>query len=294
MINVDHVTLKYPGGKGIEDVTFTVNKGEVMGYLGPNGAGKTTTIRCLLGFSKTDSGICTIGGLDCRKEAPDIQRFLGYIPGEIAFLDGMTGQQFLNFISEMRGTRDKTRMNELLEMFEMDLSGKIKKYSKGMKQKIGIIAAFMHNPEILVLDEPTSGLDPLMQNRFISLILEEKKKGKTILLSSHIFEEVEKTCDQISIIKEGRIVKKTDTHLLKQTRRTSYKIHLEREEDVKKLQGLGITPGAFHDGIGEVFIKGEQVDDFIKVLSGMKVLSLESKTQNLEELFLNLYGQEEG
>lgn len=293
MINVDHVTLKYPGGKGIEDVSFTVREGEVMGYLGPNGAGKTTTIRCLLGFSKTDQGSCTIDGLDCRKKAPDIQRFLGYIPGEIAFLDGMTGQQFLNFISEMRGTQDKARMNELLEMFEMDPAGKIKKYSKGMKQKIGIIAAFMHDPRVLILDEPTSGLDPLMQNRFIALILQEKKKGKTILLSSHIFEEVEKTCDQISIIKEGCIVKKTDTHLLKQARRTSYRIHLEKEEDVKKLQEFGAELGEFDCGRGDVFIKGEQVDDFIKFLSGMKVLTLESKTQSLEEIFLNLYSREE-
>lgn len=293
MINVDHVTLKYPSGKGIDDVSFLVNEGEVMGYLGPNGAGKTTTIRCLLGFSRADGGSCLINGLDCRTKAPDIQRFLGYIPGEIAFLDGMTGQQFLCFISQMRGTGDKNRMQELLEMFEIDPGGKIKKYSKGMKQKIGIIAAFMHDPQVLILDEPTSGLDPLMQNRFISLILEEKKKGKTILLSSHIFEEVEKTCDRISIIKEGRIVKKTDAHLLKQSQRTSYKIHLEREEDVERLRSFGAEVLEFHGGRGEVFIKGEQVDAFIKFLSGMKVLSLETKTQNLEDVFLNLYGREE-
>lgn len=292
MINVDCVTLKYPSGKGIEDVSFTVNEGEVMGYLGPNGAGKTTTIRCLLGFSEADRGSCSINGLDCRKKAPEIQRFLGYIPGEIAFLDGMTGRQFLNFISEMRGTHDKAKMNELIELFEIDPSGKIKKYSKGMKQKIGIIAAFMHDPRVLILDEPTSGLDPLMQNRFIELILREKERGKTILLSSHIFEEVEKTCDQISIIKEGRIVKKTDTHLLKQTQRTSYLIHLESLEDVEKLQDFGAELGEFDGRRGEVFVTGEQVNDFIKLLSSMKVISLRSKTQSLEDVFLNLYGKE--
>lgn len=290
MIDVNQVTLKYPGGKGIEDVNFSVRQGEVMGYLGPNGAGKTTTIRCLLGFSKADQGNCSVQGLDCRKQAPQIQRFLGYIPGEIAFLDGMTGQQFLNFISEMRGTRDKAKMKELIELFEIDPSGKIKKYSKGMKQKIGIIAAFMHDPQVLILDEPTSGLDPLMQNRFIELILREKQKGKTMLLSSHIFEEVEKTCDQISIIKEGRMIKKTNAHLLKQTQRTSYMIHLEKQEDVETLRSFGAEMGTFDHNRGQVFVKGEQVDGFIKFLSGMKVLSLESKSQSLEEVFLNLYG----
>lgn len=294
MINVNQLTLKYSSGKGVEDVSFTVNEGEVMGYLGPNGAGKTTTIRCLLGFSKADRGGCSIGGLDCRNEAPKIQRFLGYIPGEIAFLDGMTGQQFLNFIAEMRGTSHRGRMRELTEMFEIDPKGKIKKYSKGMKQKIGIIAAFMHDPQVLILDEPTSGLDPLMQNRFIDLILSEKKRGKTILLSSHIFEEVERTCDQISIIKEGKIVKKTDAHLLKQNQRTSYVIQLAKEEDIDRLRTFGAELGTFSRGKGEVSIRGEQVDDFIKFLANVTVISLESQNQSLEEVFLNLYGREGG
>lgn len=169
MIQVAGLTLQYPSGKGIRDVSFRVKEGQVLGYLGPNGAGKTTTIRCLLGFSGADSGWCSIKGLDCRRQAPDIQRFLGYLPGEIAFLDGMTGREFLKFLSEMRGMKDDGRLKELVEMFEIDLSGKIKRYSKGMKQKVGIIAAFMHDPQIVILDEPTSGLDPLMQNRFTDL-----------------------------------------------------------------------------------------------------------------------------
>lgn len=293
MIQVEHLTLKYPSGKGIEDVTFTVDQGQVMGYLGPNGAGKTTTIRCLLGFSSADEGACRIRALDCRKNARDIQTFLGYIPGEIAFLDGMTGQAFLNFLLEMRGSRDTTRMRELMERFELDPQGKIKKYSKGMKQKIGIIAAFMNDPEVLILDEPTSGLDPLMQNRFIELILQEKARGKTILLSSHIFEEVEKTCDQISIIKEGRIVKRTDAHLLKQTQRVTYLLRLRHAEDAERLRCLDAELGRFMDGTGEVTIRGDQVDALLRLLSGLEVLSLESKNQSLEDVFLNLYGREE-
>lgn len=293
MINVNHLTMKYPSGKGIEDVSFDVKDGEVMGYLGPNGAGKTTTIRCLLGFSKADTGSCSIRDLDCRDKAPQIQEFLGYIPGEIAFLDGMTGQQFLKFITQMRGTNGNNRMKELMEMFELDAKGKIKKYSKGMKQKIGIIAAFMHDPQVLILDEPTSGLDPLMQNRFIELILNEKKRGKTILLSSHIFEEVEKTCDRISIIKDGQIVKRADTHLLKQTQRTTYVIRLEREEDLERLKSFGIEIGFCSGGKVQVSIKGEQVNDFIRLLSTISVISVQSQNQSLEDVFLNLYGRGE-
>ena len=208
MIQVEALTLQYPNGKGIRDVSFRVEEGQVMGYLGPNGAGKTTTIRCLLGFSRADRGFCRIKGLDCRLQAPQIQRFLGYLPGEIAFPEGMTGRQFLGFLCEMRGMKGAGRQKELEELFEMDLTGKIKRFSKGMKQKTGIIAAFMHDPQVLILDEPTSGLDPLMQSRFTDLILSEKKRGKTILMSSHMVEEVEKTCGQVAIIKDGRLVMK--------------------------------------------------------------------------------------
>lgn len=137
MIQVENLTLQYPNGKGIRDVSFRVAEGQVLGYLGPNGAGKTTTIRCLLGFSGADRGSCSIRGLDCRRQAPAIQRFLGYLPGEIAFLDGMTGRQFLDFMAKMRGIRDKSRQEELAELFELDLSGKIKRYSKGMKRRWG-------------------------------------------------------------------------------------------------------------------------------------------------------------
>lgn len=219
------MTLQYPSGKGIRDISFRVCQGEVLGYLGPNGAGKTTTIRCLLGFSSPDRGGCSIRGLDCRAQAPDIQRFLGYIPGEIAFLDGMTGRQFLKFLSQLRGTKDDTRQKELEELFEMDRSGRIKRYSKGMKQKVGIIAAFMHDPQVIILDELTSGLDPLMQNRFTELVLSEKKRGKTVLMSSHIFEEVERTCDRVAIIKDGALVQEEDIQALGQNQRKVF-LHL--------------------------------------------------------------------
>lgn len=293
MIKIEDLTLKYPSGKGIEKVCFTVGDGQVVGYLGPNGAGKTTTIRCLMGFSEPQEGICQINGLDCSKNAPKIQTFLGYIPGEIAFFDGMSGDEFLSFLSKMRGTKNTVRKKELLELFELNPTGNIKKYSKGMKQKIGIVAAFMDDPQVLILDEPTSGLDPLMQSRFVDLILSEKKKGKTILMSSHMFEEVERTCDQVVIIKDGKIAKTSDTHALKLSQRKSYILQLDNPEDLKRLIAFGVEVGEITQNKMELFVKGDQLDPFIKLLSTMKVLSFQSKNQSLEDIFLNLYGREE-
>ena len=153
----------------------------MFGFLGPNGAGKTTTIRHLVGFIKNQAGTCKINGHDCWKESAYINKHLGYIPGEMAFFDDMTGHEYLAFMAKYRGHVDIKRQQELIELFELNPQGKIKKMSKGMKQKLGIISAFMHDPDILILDEPTSGLDPLMQKRFIDLIAKEKEKGKTIL-----------------------------------------------------------------------------------------------------------------
>ena len=237
MIEVKNLTMKYPSGKGVFELNFSVKDGEVMGYLGPNGAGKTTTIRALLGFMIPSLGSCSINGLDCFKDATEIQKKLGYIPGEISFFDDMNGDEFLKMLQDLRGIKDYTRMNELLELFELIPKGKIKKFSKGMKQKLGIVSAFMHNPDVYILDEPTSGLDPIMQNKFIDLILQEKAKGKTILMSSHIFEEVEKTCDNVIIIKDGRIVIQSDVHTLKSTQRNGYDVKvLQHEEAIGMLK----------------------------------------------------------
>lgn len=292
MIQVENLTLQYPGGKGIREVSFRAEEGQVMGYLGPNGAGKTTTIRCLLGFSRPDSGRCSIGGLDCWRQAPEIQRLLGYLPGEIAFLDGMTGRQFLDFLSRMRGTRDKTRQKELEDMFEIDLSGKIKRYSKGMKQKVGIIAAFMNDPRVVVLDEPTSGLDPLMQNRFTDLVVSEKKRGKTILMSSHMFEEVEKTCDRVVIIREGQVVLEDSIRALGQSQRKSFLLRLANPEEASRLAELGCEVTSLSPGRFKIGIQQEQLGDLLRLLAQLDVVSFESKSQSLEEIFLHLYGRE--
>lgn len=290
IIEISNITKDYGNRKGVFDVSFNVRSGEVLGFLGPNGAGKTTTIRQLMGFIKPDKGRVFINGLDCFKEADKIQSNLGYLPGEIAFMDDMTGIEFIKFIANMKKLKDFTRAEELMKFFELDPRGKINKMSKGMKQKIGIVCAFMQDPEILILDEPTSGLDPLMQNKFIEFILKEKENGKTILMSSHIFEEIEKTCDRAAIIKEGRIVTVEDMDKLRNNKRKMIEVQFDSQE----------TAGSFVDMMSGGEMKGNKViveikgdmDDFIKKLSHFSVKDLEIKTQSLEEFFMHFYGGE--
>ncbi|ETA81349.1 ABC transporter ATP-binding protein [Youngiibacter fragilis] len=293
MIEVKGLTLTYPSGKGVFDLDFKVEEGILMGYLGPNGAGKTTTIRALLGFMDPDRGSCSIGGLDCTKEAAAIQKTLGYIPGEITFLEDMSGAEFLRFMGEMRGTKDNKRQKQLLEMFELDPKGKIRKFSKGMKQKLAIVTALMHDPKVLILDEPTSGLDPLMQNRFLEVMAEEKAKGKTILMSSHIFEEVEKVCDNVLIIKDGRIVKQADVQTLKDSQRKGFSIRCaEGAELAGQLKSAGFEASLVDRDRIEVIVTGENVDSLIKTCARFKVIAFDARNQSLEDIFMQYYGKE--
>lgn len=292
MIEVNNLTLKYRSGKGIFNVTFKVNKGEVVGFLGPNGAGKTTTIRNLLGFMNADEGSSTILGYDSFTKHVEIQKNIGYVPGEIAFLENLTGHEFLQFMGDMRGLKSTVKQKELIQRFELDLKGPIKRYSKGMKQKLGIIVAFMHDPEIIILDEPTSGLDPLMQQRFVDLILEEKAKGKTILMSSHIFEEVERTCDRILIIKNGILVSETTTLDLKNSQKKTYILQVGNTKECKEILTQKYTVEEHFDTL-EVHVSNEQLQDFILLLTSFNVLSIDVKHQSLEELFMDYYKGEQ-
>jgi len=291
VIEIKNITKDYGQGKGIFNVSFSVEKGEVLGFLGPNGAGKTTTIRHLMGFSKANKGSCNINGLDCFEKSSEIQKNLGYLPGEIAFLDDMTGINFIKFIAEMKGIKDLTRAKELIGRFELNPNSKIKKMSKGMKQKIGIVCAFMQEPDILILDEPTSGLDPLMQNEFIKLILEEKERGTTILMSSHSFEEIERTCDRAAIIKDGKIVSVENIATLKESKQKIYSITFENEEVVKDFLKEGFKIKDIDKNNVTVLVKGD-IMPLIKSLGKYKVVSLESKAQSLEDLFMHFYGGE--
>ena len=266
-ISVDGLTRDYGGGKGVFDVCFAVERGEAFGFLGPNGAGKTTTIRHLMGFLKPQAGRCTINGLDCWKDRERIQAKLGYIPGEISFFDDMTGAQYLRFVADYRGLGANGRQAELLARFELDPGGKIRKMSKGMKQKLGIVAAFMHDPDILILDEPTSGLDPLMQTRFVEWIAGEKRRGKTLLLSSHLFEEVERTCDRVGIIRQGRLAAVDSVEALRSRHVRPYTVRLESE------------------ALAEAFAR-----DFGGERRGCEVTV--TVRQSLEESFMRYYGGE--
>lgn len=264
-IQIENLVRDYGGGKGVFDVSFHVDQGEAFGFLGPNGAGKTTTIRHLMGFLKPRAGKCTIDGMDCWSERDKVQARLGYIPGEISFFDDMSGTEFLRFIADYRRIGTHSRTQELLELFELDPKSKIKKMSKGTKQKLGIVAAFMHDPDIILLDEPTSGLDPLMQNRFVNFVAKEKEQGKTILMSSHIFEEVERTCDRIGIIRKGRMIAVDSAAALRERHTRSYTVTLENE------------------AAAEAF-----ATDFGGTRSGTKVTV--TTKQSLEEIFMDYYG----
>lgn len=286
---IQNLTRDYGRSRGVFDLTFSIDKGEIFGFLGPNGAGKTTTIRHLMGFLKPEKGSCSINGMDCWKNRTGIQKDLGYIPGEMAFFDDMTGEDFLSFIAKYRKMKGTGRTDELLDRFELDARPKLKKMSKGMKQKVGIVAAFMHDPEVLILDEPTSGLDPLMQNRFIELVLEEKARGKTILMSSHIFEEVERTCHRVAIIKDGRLVATDSVDELKATQLKKYIITLEDENAASSFANEELQVSDISRNHVTVVVQND-IKELISVMNRYPVTNISAPNQTLEEIFMQYYG----
>ncbi|MEI0596137.1 ABC transporter ATP-binding protein [Brachyspira pilosicoli] len=289
VIKVDNISKDYGGEKGVFDLSFEVNKGEIFGMLGPNGAGKTTTIRQLMGFIKSDKGSAKILDMDCFVNRENIQLKLGYLPGEIAFMDEMKGSDFIRFIAEMKSIKSKKRINELTDLFELDANRKIKSMSKGTKQKIAIVCAFMNEPEVVILDEPTSGLDPLMQKKFIELILEEKKKGTTIFMSSHIFEEVEKTCDRTAILKDGKLIAIENMEELKSKKNKNFEVVFKTNEEALNFKNKISFKSELNNNIVKLSIINNEINNFIKELSNYDILDINSSTQTLEELFLHFY-----
>lgn len=290
VIEINGLTKDYGNHKGIFDLTFQVQEGEVFGYLGPNGAGKTTTIRHLMGFLTSDKGNARILGKDCRTESAAIMKNLGYLPAEMAFFDGMNGMDFLKFMGEMRGMTSTSYRDRLIEKFELDTRGRIRKMSKGMKQKLGIVCAFMHDPQVLLLDEPTSGLDPLMQRLFAELILEEKAKGKTVLMSSHSFEEIERTCDRAGIIRQGKLVATENIRDLKEKRRKTYLITFDSPASAAEFEKKdGYDKITVNGSIAKVSILGN-VSTFVQELGRYKVLDLDTENSSLEDVFMQYYG----
>lgn len=237
-IDISGLTKDYGQGRGIFDVTLSVEPGETFGFAGINGAGKTTTIRHLMGFLRPQAGTAAICGKDCWRDAAASKRLVGYVPGEIAFPDDGTGAMFLQRRMTMLGKGDPAECRRLCDMLQLDISASLKSMSKGMKQKTALVAAFMQQPDILIMDEPTTGLDPLMRDVFIELLEEQKAQGHTIFMSSHIFEEMERTCDRVALIKDGRIVTIASMADIRHNKNKSFKIEFQDAASFEKFSKL--------------------------------------------------------
>src|SRR5205085_10352930 len=207
IIEVEGLTKSYGSKRGIANVSFQVEEGEVFGFLGPNGAGKTTTIRLLMALLRADEGTARIAGLDCWRQSVEIKRLIGYLPGEPSLDPNLTGGQLLEYFGHLRGGVDQAYLKDLIRRFELDPSRRFRHYSSGNKRKVVLIQAFMHRPRLLILDEPTNGLDPINQHEFNRMVIEARDAGQTVFLSSHILSEVEQTCNRVGIIREGRLVR---------------------------------------------------------------------------------------
>lgn len=296
VIEVKNLTKDYGSGRGVFDVSFSISKGEVYGFLGPNGAGKSTTIRHLMGFSKPDSGQTFINGYESFSSYNQMLKEVGYIPGEISFPAGLTGYGLLKMELDMKGANKKNRLDEMLSYFELDkasLSVDTKHMSLGVKRKLAIVIAFMNDPSILILDEPTSGLDPKMQEKFIQLVVNEKNKGKTILLSSHIFSEVDATCDRIGIIKDGKIVSEFKANDLKHARNKLYEVEVQEFEKFKKELNKNSDINILNSSDEEkrliLSIDESKTNELISLLSKYHVSDFVSRNESLEDYFMKFY-----
>lgn len=300
VIDVENLTKDYGSGRGVFDVSISVNESEVFGFLGPNGAGKSTTIRHLMGFSKPDSGSTKIFGKETFKKYYEILSKVGYIPGEIALPAGLTGWEFLNMMQSLQGVKNEKMQKRMLDMFELDdvaLNGETKRMSLGVKRKLAIVAAFMSDPFVLILDEPTSGLDPVMQEQFIEFIHEEKARGKTILLSSHIFSEIDNTCDRIAIIKDGKIVSQFVADDLKHASRKFYTIKFSDEAEAKRFDEKAANIPSLAElerSEGERFVSVEDKDlnYLIRGVADMNIVSFGNRKESLQDYFMKFYKEE--
>lgn len=298
IIDVRNLTKDYGKGRGIFDVSFRVEPGEVFGFLGSNGAGKTVTMRHLMGFIRPQAGTAVVLGMDCFAQRADIQRHLGYLPGEISIADDMTGTAFLAFMAKMKDIDDLSYMHQLIDRFQLDPKPKIRKMSKGTKQKVGLVCAFMGKPQVLLLDEPTSGLDPLMQSLFIELVLEHRRMGATVFLSSHIFEEVERTCDRVAFIREGKLAAIRSMDDVRASRTHSYLVTFANQEQSQRFatqahQGLTVEPTPCHQDPRTLLVSADgSVDALVKELASYPIEGLLSREQSLEEMFMGFYGKE--
>ena len=290
VIETDRLTKRYGEARGIEDLSMSVEAGEVFGFLGPNGAGKTTTIRTLLDLLHPTSGAASVFGLDSRRESLAIRARLGNLPGDFSCDPRLTGRELVSFLAELRGVRDLGRAPQLAERFEADLDRPLGELSRGNRQKIGLIQAFFHDPELLILDEPTGGLDPLMQEQFLELVREEVQYGRTVFLSSHELDEVQRVCDRVGIIRDGRLV--AVERVADLTGRAYRHVSLEFDTPVDPAEFAQLP------GVGELVAAGNRIsftvegdlDPVVKAAARHPVRDLEVAQPTLEEVFLTYYG----
>ncbi len=291
IITVSDLTRDYGNDRGIFDINLNVNRGEVFGYLGTNGSGKTTTIRHMMGLLKIKSGDVRVEGLDPWKQAPELMRHVSYIPGEIAFPSLPTGTAFFKVQAQYQGVKDLTRMNHLIDLMELDPTANLKRMSKGMKQKTAIVAALMAEKEILILDEPTTGLDPLMRENFLDLIREEKDKGHTVFMSSHIFEEIEDVCDKVAILQDGHIKEILNLSEFRHSSLRNVKIRFADPGDAQTFRERW-PDSTLEDTTVSLSAPAEEMDGVIGALQGLHVAFLHEEHIGLEEYFMDIYRKE--
>ena len=297
LISVRNLTKDYGKGRGIFDISFDVYKGTVFGYCGTNGSGKTTTLRNIMGFIKPNKGTVTVKGLDAWKDADEIKKYVGYLPGEIAFPQVENGTEFLKIQAESIGLKDMSKAEAIINALQLDPTANIKRMSKGMKQKTAIAAAFMHSPEIIILDEPTTGLDPLMRDVFVNLIKAEKARGATIIMSNHMFDELEETCDYVGFIKDGHLIDVVDMEKMRNNPIREYVITFEDKDEYQTINLKGgeiINRDDFEKSI-TVRINIKESNEFIKQLAKLRIKSVSEKKHTLEEFFeKDIGGTEDG
>lgn len=291
IIEVEHLTKSYGSKRGIIDVTFQVEEGEVFGFLGPNGAGKTTTIRTLMALLKADSGTARIAGMDCWNQSVEIKKLIGYVPGEPALDPNLTGGQIFEYFGHLRGGVDQAYLKQLIQRLDLDPTRKFRQYSTGNKRKVVLIQAFMHRPRLLILDEPTNGLDPLNQQEFHRMIKEVRDEGRTVFLSSHILSEVEQACTRVAIIREGQLVRIGGIAELKDIKRHEVTITFADSVPAASFKALAGVESveALADGHTLRLAVSGGLDSVVKAAAQYPVITLTSHEPSLEDIFLRYY-----
>ena len=292
-IETSGLTKFYGDRRGIEDLDLRIERGDVFGFLGPNGAGKTTTIRLLLDLIRPTRGSARVAGCDTRSESLEVRRRTGYLPGELRLPDHYTAAGYLSYLGRLRGGVDRKRVEELAHLLDLDLELRIGSLSKGNKQKVGVVAAFMHDPEVLVLDEPTSGLDPLRQQDVNALIRDAASRGRTVLLSSHELDQVEHVAGTVGIVRAGRLVAVESMADLRARALRRVEVRFERPvpaEEAERLRTVaGVREASLDDGVLRLQVEGS-MDALVKQLARLPVHTLTSETPELDEIFLSYYG----